>query len=422
MSESIQKEVLAAQEATQLRSEVVAEAETKLSTAAHAIPIHDAEAAEVEREVERTLDELRQVDIYSAEGDVSKAFGSIFSSADKRRAETQAVTSMLTKRNYQGMEDSKSFEAVNQLRDALEDYDPKKFNLTSTERFLGFIPMPGMLKGKLKRYARKMQTAESHINEIMDGVEATREDGIRAKTELNTLEKNLLTLSKGLRVDHLKFKRLDERIHEYLDELGERDPIKAQKIRDELIFQIKQERLDTVTILNFAVIGVEQVGVLKKTQDMVIAGCKRASTSGRLILTINQSIATTAHEQKRGADLLGAVNETINGMTTDTAKQIRDHSKQMRELTESPLAAVEALQAAFTDTYAATDELKNHLREAAKKAQSSIEALEGTLQKSDDRAKAEKDAIDALGKVINKASDRSAAPSSPSLSKPAGPQ
>lgn len=406
MSESIQKDLVAAQEATNLRSTEVAKAEAMLSKKAEAIPIHDHEAAEIEREVERTLNELRKVDIYSEDGDVSKAFSEIFGSAGKRRADTAAVRSKLSDRNYKGMEDTKSFEAVNQLRDALEHYDPSKFNLTSSERLLGFIPMPGMLKGKLKRYARKMQTAESHINEIMDGVEATREDGIRAKTELGSLEGNLLKLAKGLRVDHLKYKRLDERVHEYLDELGERDPIKAQKIKDELIFKIKQERLDTVTILNFAVIGVEQVGVLKQTQDMVIAGCERAATSGRLILTINQSIATGAYEQKRAADLLGAVNDTINGMTTDTAKTIRDHAKQMREMTESPLAQVESLKQAFADTYAATDELKAHLKQAAAKAQASIESLEGTLAKSDERMASEREAMAALGKVIETASSR----------------
>lgn len=410
MNINIEKDVQAAQEATQLRSSEVAKAEAQLSAKAEAIPIQDAEAAAIEAEVQRTIDELRQVDIYAEDGDVSKAFGAIFGSANKRRADTQSVSSKLSERNYKGMEDTKSFEAVNQLRDALEEYDPKKFNLTSTERFMGFIPMPGMLKGKLKRYARKMQTAESHINEIMDGVEGTREDGIRAKTELGSLEKGLLQLAKGLRIDHLKYKRLDERVHEYLDELGERDPIKAQKINDELIIKIKQERLDTVTILNFAIIGVEQVGILKKTQDMVIASCERAATSGRLILTINQSISMGAHEQKRAADLLGAVNETINGMTTDTAKTIRDHAKNMRELAESPLAAVDALQAAFKDTYAATDELKAHLKQAAIKAQGSIDALEGTLAKSDERTANEKAALAALGMVIDSASTRASGP------------
>lgn len=410
MSESIQENLVAAAEATTLRAEVVSQAEEGLSATAAGIPVTDKETMEIDREVDEQLAKLRDVDIYSDDGDVTAAFQQIFSSSQQRRNETREISSALSRRNYKGKADSEEFKAVNELRDALEEYDPSKFALTSTERFLGFIPMPGMLKKKLKSYARQMQTAESHINEIMAGVEATREDSVRATKELSQLDTSFLKLAKSLRIQHAKYKRLDERLHEYLDELKERDPMKAQKISDELIFKVKQERLDTVTVLNHAVLGSQQVGLLKQTQEMVKTSCDRLATNGRLIFEINQSVAATASDQARSEALITSANQTLNNMTEGTAKQIREHTEKMRALTENPITAVESLKKAFEDTRAAMTDLENHQKNAALRAQTSIDAMELSLKQADDRVASEKAALAALGSVVNKISDRGMAP------------
>lgn len=399
-----------AQEVVKPRAEVVAqqeEASYQLNELAAGIQVSDKELSEIDGKVDEYLSKLKGIDIYKDEGDLSDALSEVFNTSEQRRAETKQISSALTQTNYKGLENTAGYDAVNDMRDALEQYDPSKFSLLAPERILGFIPMPGIAKKRLKRYARKFQTAETHINQIMDGVDATREDAIRAKKELEQFEKDLLKLAKGLKIQHETYKRLDSRLGEYLLEVEQVDKIRARKISEDLIFKVKQERLDTVTILNHAVLGSEETVILKKTQEMVKIACERAVTNGRLILQINQSIAGNAYQQKRAANLLSNVNQGINTLTRNTADVVLDHAKTMQSLSESSLGDAKALQDAFKSTRDAFEVLNQGNKQRADKIQSAIDVMETSLAQAEERKENEKEAIRTIGTVIEQVSQRS---------------
>lgn len=383
-----------------------------LSKAAASVPLSEKDEKDITLEVSRQIEALRSVDIYAEDSDsetssnnIKHLIQNIFDSSARRRAETAEITNFFTQRNFSGRESTESFKAINDLRDALEKYDPRKFSLTSPERFLGFIPLPGMAKRRVKEYARKFKSAEGHINDIMDGVMSAKDDGVRAITELGVVEKKLLSLAKGLRKQYETFKVLGEKVEEYLSELDERDPIKSAKIRNEIMIRMRQEQMDTLTVLNHAILGVTEVGVLKRTQEMVILACDRVASTGRLILTINQTVAVATSEQAATAEMLTQVNGTINAMTESTAATLKDHTKVMRDLTENPLSAVETLSKAFDDAFSAVDELKKNQVEASEKAKQSVEKLEGVLGKAEERIATEKAALRAMNSAVEAAGE-----------------
>lgn len=406
-TQSIQVSVEEAKELIKKNPEAVAQQEAALTKRASAIPVSEAELDEIDREVAEKIRQLREIDVYSDSDKVRTSFAELFDSSQTRKTQAKDIMGSFAQRSYRGMEDSPAFSAISDLREALEKYDPKKFALSTPERLLGFLPMPGGIKRRLKNYANTMKSGAKHIEEIMEGVNGLIEDGVRSRQELQETDRKLLGLAKGLRKQHIILERLDKAIEEYLEELHERDPIKADKIKADVVFKLKQERLDTVTILNTTLLGIDQVRVLQETQEMLDVSCKRLRDSGQLILGVNQLLVFATDGQRKAANFLEQANQSINTLTESTASQIKDHAKTMAEFAENPLAAVDSLDKAFADTFAALDTLKEHERHRTERVQRSIDAMSQRLKTVDARRESERESLQAFGEVVTSMGARS---------------
>lgn len=388
------------------------------------IPMSAVENERVKANVKAKMAALEQVDIYSGDTEgISKAFSDIFSQADANRAATADLANYFTKRNFRGAQDKPSFKAVTELAGALQKYDPSKFDLTEPEGFMKYIPLPGMAKKGIANYMRSFKEAQGQIESLMDGVASVADDGIKAKEELKTFDGKLLRLSKELRVQFETFNEMSRSVDEYLTDLSERDPTKADKVRSELVYRVTEARLDTLTTLLQALNGSILVSSLIKTQDMIITGAQRASSSGRLILTINQTSAAAASEQTDARELLEAVNNTIGNMTEGTAKMVNDHVKKMKELASSPMGQAEKLKQAFALGFNALDELKDVQTQVAKRMEENITQLEGVYQDASNRIKNEATAVGAFQEIVaGSEALASAKANAPDAPKPSGPK
>ena len=364
------------------------------------VPITVDEQARVKDGVKAKLAELDKVDIYSGDADgISKAFQDIFSRADANKTATAELANYFTKRNFRGAQDSTSFKAVTDLAAALQKYNPDKFDLTTPEGWLGKIPLLNKSRG-IANYMRSFKEAQGQIEELMDGVASVAEDGVKAKEELKVFDAKLLKLAKELRVQYETFTELAKSVDEYLVDLAERDPMKADKVRDELTYRIAEARMDTLTTLLQAQNGSILVSSLVKTQDMIITGAARASSSGRLILTINQTTAASVSEQADAANLLGAVNDVIGTLTESNAKMVQEHVKKMKDLASSPIGQTDKLKAAFNMGFAALDDLKDVQKQVAARIETNITSLEGIYTDANARLNAESQATAAFGQVV----------------------
>lgn len=365
------------------------------------VPVSADERAKVKELVKSKMAQLEAVDIYAGDTEgISKAFSDIFNRADANRQATAELANYFTKRNFRGAQDKTSFAAVTDLASALQKYDPSKFDLTEPEGFMRFIPLPGIAKRGLANYMRSFKEAQDQIEKLMDGVGAVADDGVRAKEELKTFDGKLLKLSKELRIQYETFNEIAQSVGEYLADLKERDPTKAQKVEGELTYRITEARLDTMTTLLQSLNGSILVSSLMKTQDMIITGAQRASSSGRLILTINQTAAAAASEQTDARQLLESVNATIGNMTEGTAKMVLDHTKKMKDLASSPLGQAEKLKAAFQMGFQALDELKNVQAEVSKRMEANINGLEDVYKDATGRINAEHQAVGAFQEIV----------------------
>lgn len=391
LSEGMQKEMAKAEASYATDGEAVASS----------IPLKEAERDRVKDEVKRKMAQLEEVDIYSGEADtIAKAFEDIFSRADANRQSTAELANNFTQRNFRGAQDKSSFKAVTDLAAALQKYDPRKFDLTEPEGFMRYVPMPGSAKRGIANYMRSFKEAQGQINSLMDGVDSVADDGVKAKEELKDFNAKLLKLAKELRVQYETFNEISTSVGQYLADLKERDPTKAQMVESELVYRITEARLDTLTTLLQAKNGSILATALMQTQDMIIVGAKRVSSSGRLILTINQTAAAAAGEQTGARELLQSANDTIGNMTESTAKLVLEHTKQMKALASSSLGPSEKLKAAFQAGFQALDELKNVQAEVTKKMESNIVNLEGIQKDAEARLSAHGQAVGAFQEAV----------------------
>lgn len=371
------------------------------------VPLTDEDRVEIAGTVEAQMSSLKKIDYWGEDDSaISKQISQIFDNSAKRRAEVDSITSTFSQKNFVGRESSLSMKSINDLREAIAENDPANFKLTTPERLLGFIPMPGMLKKRVANYANKFKTAEVHINEIMTAVLESRDNAIRAEEEIGTVETKLRRLAKGLKKQHEVFKEMTSKVDEFIGELEKDDPQTAAKIRKEVMNRMLEEHRDTLTALNSGLVGITQMGVLKETQRMLIINADRMATTGRLILTISQTIAVAADEQIQMAEMLDKVNGTINDLQTGTAENVKNHAKAMREMSSNPIAAIEALTSAYADTFAALDEVEKYQDEAGKKAKDSIAAMESLASRAEDKAATKGAALKAFAGIVNTVQDR----------------
>lgn len=409
-SVNVEKPVLSQAMQTELnKSEAVFNDNPEL--AVHKVPLKEGEGDRVKQEVRRKMHELEQVDIYSGDTEgISKAFSDIFDRADANRQASAELANYFTQRNFRGEQDKEGFKAVTGLAAALQKYDPSKFDLTEPEGFMRFIPMPGMAKRGLANYMRSFKEAQGQIEQLMDGVGSLVDDSERAKKELKIFSGKLAKLAGELRVQYETFNEISGCVNDYLADLKERDPMKAQMVESELVYRVTEARLDTMTSLLQAMNGSVLVSSLIKTQDMIKAGAQRASSSGRLILTINQTAAAAASEQTDARELLESVNQTIGGMTEGTARMVLDHTKKMKDLASAPIGQADKLTAAFQMGFQALDELKNVQQEVSTRMEANIASLETVYKDASKRLNAEAHAVGAFQQIVSESQKASKPP------------
>jgi hypothetical protein len=386
--------------------------------AVNRIPLRSEEEVQIKARVDQKLKALEKVDIYADDEDgIVTAFADIFSEADAKRKQSMELSNYFTQRNFRGAQDSESFKAVTGLAEALHKFDPSKFDLSQPEGLLKWLPIPGMAKKGLANYARSFKEAQGQIDELMDGVAQVAEDGVKSKIELKSFDKKLLKLSKELRIEYETLTEVSKGIDAYLGELKERDPMKADKIETELRYRLAQARQDTQTTLLQTINGSILISSLVRTQDMIITGAKRASTSGRLILTINQTIAGSISEQKDAQMLLERVDSIIGDMTEGNAKMTLEHVQRMKELAASPLGQAAKLEKAFALGIQAINELQTAQKTITANIENNIVKADEILKKATGQLSADNVAIETFGAAVE--SSQALAASRANLSKEA---
>ena len=335
--------------------------------------------AAVEDQVERFMDGLLTEDIQS------DAFRARLDSAFALGREEVSVASslmqgQLLQRNFVGMEDTTAFKAIQDMRGHLDTLNPgKEGDLFQPQKLLGFIPYGN----KLQNYFRKYQAASGQLEKSMQQLYAARDDMQRDVLDLETTRTKLWDAMQKLNGAIHFAETLDAKLHAKVEALKSTDAVRAKALEQEVLFYARQNLQDMLTQQAVCTNGYLALDVLKKTGREMMNGCNRVATTGMSALAVAQTVARATGNQIKVMEMLTGVNSTIEGLISETGRQLNTHVDKTAQFAQNPIIGIEKLKEMFDQTFKAMDAMDTFRSKAIDVMGQNNEIIKQQLAKAD---------------------------------------
>ena len=232
-----------------------------------------------------------------------------------------------------------------ELRRTVEDLDPSQ--ATGVKKVLGMIPFGD----KVTDYFRKYQSAQSHLDAILQSLRQGQDELQRDNVALN-LEKQNLWDSMGRLNQYVYIaERLDAKLAAQIATVEATDPDKASALKQDVLFYVRQKHQDLLTQLAVSIQNYLAIDITIKNNIELIKGVDRASTTTVSALRTAVIVAQALGNQKLVLDQITALNTTTSGLIQSTSEMLRDNSVRIQEQAASATIGIEQLQAAFSNIY-----------------------------------------------------------------------
>ena len=352
------------------------------------VPLDPASAVKIEAQVKGFIAGLLTEDLQS------DAFKSKLDSAFRLgKEEISNAASLMTgrfmERNFVGVEDTKTFKSLNDMRNLLDDLNPgKQGDLLQPNKILGMIPFGN----KLQAYFRKYESAGSQLQSVMAGIHASRDDMQRDTVEIEQVKVRLWDAMQKVKGAIYFATELDKQIALQVETLKGTEPLRAKALEQEVLFYARQNLMDMQTQMAININGYLAMDVLKKTAREMISGCDRVATSGMSALATAQTVARATGNQIQVMEMLTGVSNTIGDLVTESSRQLGAHVEKTGEFAQNPLIAIEKMQEMFDNTFKAMDAMDTFRSKAIDVMGKNNELIKTQIARSDqyiDRVRAD---------------------------------
>jgi uncharacterized protein YaaN involved in tellurite resistance len=273
-------------------------------------------------------------------------------------------------------EGSKVGSTLLELRRTVENLDPSEASVG--RKLLGIIPFGD----KLTDYFRRYESAQGHLNAIIralyDGQDELRKDNAALNLEKQHLWDTMARLNQYIYVAE----RLDAQLSAKTAELDATDPEKAQALREDVLFYVRQKHQDLLTQLAVSIQGYLAIDIVIKNNVELIKGVDRATTTTVSALRTAVIVAQALANQKLVLDQITALNTTTSNMIASTSKMLADQSATIQSQAASATVGLPQLQAAFQNIYATMDSISTFKVQALDSMAQTIGVLETETTKA----------------------------------------
>ena len=275
-------------------------------------------------------------------------------------------------------EGSKIGKTLIELRRTVEDLDPA--GAKGSRKLFGILPMGD----KIEDYFRKYQSAQSHLDVILNALYSGQDELRKDNAALNAEKKNLWDTMGRLNQYVYIAERLDARLAAGISELQVSDPEQAKALQQDVLFYVRQKHQDLLTQLAVSIQNYLAIDIVIKNNIELIKGVDRASTTTVSALRTAVIVAQALGNQKLVLDQITALNSTTSDMIQRTSEMLRDNSVQIQEQAASATIGLPQLQAAFQNIYATMDAIDTFKVQALDTMATTIGTLETEVTKSRD--------------------------------------
>ncbi|WP_077729943.1 toxic anion resistance protein [Methylocaldum sp. 14B] len=289
-------------------------------------------------------------------------------------------------------ESSSISKSLQELRATVEQLDPsRQGDLLAPRKLLGIIP----LGNKLKNYFESYQSAQTHLNAIIqalyNGQDELRKDNAALEQEKIHAWEVMQRLEQYIYVG----KKLDEAIERRLPEIEAQDPEKARVVREEMLFYTRQKVQDLLTQMAVTIQGYLSMDMIRKNNLELIKGVDRATSTTISALRTAVIVAQALTDQKLVLDQISALNTTTGNLIASTSRLLKQQAARTHEQAASSAVSLDQLKQAFENIYETMDAIATYKTQALGNMKETVKLLTHEVDKAKtylDRVRSEQQA------------------------------
>lgn len=268
---------------------------------------------------------------------------------------------------------------------------------------------PDGIKKKLRDIASNTKSAEERIQQILEVLQAELDGNEEKMERLRSMSKSLKALGRELKKEVEILNRLKTAMAEKVEEIRERDPVRASAVEGLLLRRILQREMDVRSMILNTQINKTITDRLLESQLDLRDATERTSRIGLVQLRTSLAAAIALADQKLTAEMLKKINESMMAQMEGTVSETVRHQREMALLQNTPLAELSRLAKAFDDLEASAAEVAQIRAKQEEEIKGHLRKLKEIEDRQDKREKDREVAGQTLKDVATAAKDKKAA-------------
>jgi uncharacterized protein YaaN involved in tellurite resistance len=264
------------------------------------------------------------------------------------------------------------------LRRQVEDLDPAKNDVSGVKRLLGLIPFGD----KLRDYFAKYQSAQSNLDRIIQALLSGQDELRKDNAAIEGEKKNLWDMMHRLQEYAVLAASLDAALEQHIAQVEATDPEKANQLKSDLLFAVRQKHQDLLTQLAVAAQGYLALDLVRKNNIELIKGVDRATTTTVAALRTAVIVAQALANQKLVLDQITALNTTTSNLIVATSQMLKQQTGAIHEQAASSTVSIDALREAFDNIYETIDTIDTFKAQAVDNMAVTVEALQTEIHRA----------------------------------------
>ncbi|MBE1498148.1 uncharacterized protein YaaN involved in tellurite resistance [Amycolatopsis lexingtonensis] len=269
--------------------------------------------------------------------------------------------------------------SLTSLRRTVAELDPAKLPLTG-RKLLGMFPVAAGAKRALDRYRAANEPVNALVVDLRGRQDVLRRDNAAIKGERERLWKVMGKLAEAAAFAEA----VDGAIERQASVFDLTDPVRAQALRGDVLYPIRQRHQDLLTQLAVSAQGYLALDLVRKNNDELIRGVERAVSTTVSALRVALLVSGALASQRDVLDEVAALQATTDGLIRANTELLDLQSAEIRKASSDPAVATETIRQSFDRIYASIDAIDGFRADAVRSMAATVESLSGEIRRAED--------------------------------------
>ncbi len=269
--------------------------------------------------------------------------------------------------------------SLTNLRRTVAELDPAKLPLTG-RKLLGMFPVAAGAKRALDRYRAANEPVNALVVDLRGRQDVLRRDNAAIKGERERLWKVMGKLAEAAAFAEA----VDGAIEAQAGVFDLTDPGRANALRADVLYPIRQRHQDLLTQLAVSAQGYLALDLVRKNNDELVRGVERAVSTTVAALRVALLVSGALASQRDVLDEVAALQATTDGLIRANSELLTLQSAEIRKASSDPAVATETIRQSFDRIYASIDAIDGFRADAVRSMAATVESLSGEIRRAED--------------------------------------